>query len=118
MTNKLSQRNFEIALRKMEIPRGKQVQFLKFHASAVGRASNMRQLAKRVGYENWRAMNLQYGLLAKRIGLAAGIVNPTISLLVEFIPPENISSQHVSNSEWILVMREPFANALKKVGWI
>jgi len=118
MAIKLTQRNFEDALLKLETPKGKQLQFLKFHANAKGRALNMRRLAQKVGYKSWRAMNLQYGLLARSIGLAAGITKPDISLLVEFIPPEKISAQSISNSEWILIMREPFAKALKRVGWI
>jgi hypothetical protein len=79
----------------------------------------MRRLAEKVGYKGWQGMNLQYGLLAQRIGLAAGLNNPDITLLVEFIPPaQKSSSDNVSNSEWILLMQEPFAKALKAVGWI
>ena len=63
-------------------------------------------------------MNLRYGILARRIGEVAGAKKPDIRLLVEFIPPKGQSPANISNVEWILVMGEGFASALKTVGWI
>ena len=41
---------------------------LRVHAAAKNRTSIARQLAKAAGYQDYRGFNLQYGLLAKRIG--------------------------------------------------
>jgi hypothetical protein len=58
-------------------------------------------------------VNLQYGLLAKRIGAAMGRPSETLSLLVEFVQP-----RAVTNREWLMTIRPEFAAALKKVGWL
>jgi hypothetical protein len=68
-------------------------------------------------------MNLQYGMLARDVGLAAGLEKsdlpyPNVLLLVEFVPPIQKSPSNISNSEWILVMKEPFMKALKAIQWI
>jgi hypothetical protein len=112
----LSKAQFINALSKLRKPSVSQLKFLGWHARAKGRAANMRRLAKIAGYASWRGMNLRYGILARDIGEAAGVPEPNISLLVEFIPPD--PSRNISNSEWILVMREPFAEALESVNWI
>jgi hypothetical protein len=122
MTKYLSQKDFETALAIMKKPGGKKIKFLKLHSKAKGRVSTMRRLAEQVGYKSWRGMNLQYGILARDIGLAAGLKEqdlpyPDIALLVDFIAPAQKSSENISNSEWILVMREPFAKALAAIGW-
>jgi len=94
------------------------VDFLLAHAEVKGHAMTMRRLAQEAGYSTWYGMNLQYGLLAKRIGQAAGLSSPDITLLVEFVPPKSRSDRNISNSQWFLVMDEHFASALKKVRWI
>src|SRR5688572_423451 len=119
MAKNLSQKAFEKALKELGSPRGRQAEFLKIHARARGQAMTMKRLAEEVGYGSWRGMNLQYGILACDIGLAAGmqrqdLPHPNILLLVDFVPPVQKSSQNISNVEWILVMKEPFLNALKK----
>ena len=116
MKNLLTENQFLDALTKLRKPSASQLKFLGWHARAKGRAANMRRLAGVAGYKNWRGMNLRYGILARNIGQAAGVRTPNIRLLVEFIPPD--PSQNISNSEWILVMREPFAKALKSAKWI
>ncbi|SRR6266508_2286010 len=123
MTQTLSQKVFESALRELKDPRGRQAQFLGIHARSKGQAMTMKRLAEKVGYRSWRGMNLQYGILARDIGLAAGmsfsnLPDPNIMLLVDFVPPVRKSSENISNSEYILVMKEPFMKALKAVGWI
>jgi len=119
----LSQKDFEKALQNLGSPRGKQAEFLKTHAEAKGRAMTMKRLAEEMGYKGWQGMNLQYGLLAHDIGVAAGLQDkdlpePNVMLLVDFVPPVQKSSNNISNSEWILVMKEPFTKALKAVKWI
>lgn len=117
----ITESEFEAALKSLRKPRGRQPKFLRAHASAKGRALNMNSLAKAAGYANYRGANLQYGLLAERIGRAlkkrrTGTV--ALNHLVEFVPPKGRSPQHISNDEFILIMRPEFAAALAKAGWI
>ena len=123
MTKNLSQKAFEKALQELGTPRGRQAEFLRVHAQSKGHAMTMKRLAEEVGYGSWRGMNLQYGILARDIGLAAGLEirdlpYPNVLLLVHFVPPIQKSPNNISNSEWILVMKEPFMKALKAVQWI
>jgi hypothetical protein len=123
MAKNLAQKAFEKAIKDLGAPRGKQAEFLRVHAQARGRAMTMKRLAEEVGYGSWRGMNLQYGILARDIGIAAGLrkmelPNPNVLLLVDFVPPVQKSSNNISNSEWVLVMKEPFMKALKAAKWI
>lgn len=83
------------------------------HVNAPNHVSNMRTLAKAAKYKSWRAANLQYGLLARRIGDELRIKGLRIGLLVEFVGPKKLS-----NSEWLVMMRPTFARALKRAGWV
>ena len=78
----------------------------------------MRSVARAAGYVGYRGANLQYGLLAERIARVLGRPGAGLGMLVEFVPPKNRSAEHISNDEWVLVMREEFAAALRKAGWI
>jgi hypothetical protein len=120
MQRPASVREFQLALQAMPLPRGRQRKFLKAHANAKGRALNMRSIARAAGYKSYRGANLQYGLLAERIAKVIGRrpAGVSIGLLVEFLPPKGRSADHISNDEWILIMREPFAVALARTGWI
>jgi hypothetical protein len=119
MAKPASVRDFESALASLPRPRGRQPLFLRAHAEAKGRALNMRAIAKAARYAHWRAGNLQYGLLAERIGREMGRSKEGFGLLVEFIPPKRVSKdKNISNDEWILVMRPNFAKALIRSGWI
>jgi len=66
-----------------------------------------------VGYNGYRGVNLHYGLLARKIGVALGQPNAGIKLLVAVAEPRSIS-----NGEWILIMHPEFEAALKQVRWI
>jgi hypothetical protein len=110
---KITTREFIFALTKLEYPRGKQSLFLQAHYKAPGKALTAKKLAKAANYRSWRAINLQYGLLAKKIVEQIGIKNGNLSYLVEFAGPKNIT-----NAEWILFMNPEFAKALLKVGWV
>lgn len=123
MKTDLSQKDFEKALQELGTPRGKQADFLTVHALSKGHAMTMKRMAEEVGYGSWRGMNLQYGILARDIGLALGLSKkdlpyPNVLLLVDFVPPVQKSANNISNSEWILVMKEPFMKALQAVKWI
>jgi hypothetical protein len=109
---KPTQAEFAYALRGIPVPQGRQLDFLREHAQAYQRRLSARQLAESAGYKGYRGINLQYGLLARRIAEALDRSDAHLRLLVEFIPPEN------PGVEWRLVMRAEFANALKQAGWI
>lgn len=111
----LSQAEFERALGLIRRPGGRILDFVRAHLRAPGHASTASQLAEAVGYQNYRAINLHYGILAGDIGHAAGcqlrLVN--LSLLVTFIKPTPNTDE-----DWILEMRPEFAAALEKSGWL
>ena len=88
-------------------------EMLRVHAAAKNRTSIARHLAEAAGYRDYRGFNLQYGLLGKRIGKEMGMKDPGVSLLVDFAEPGSLK-----NKEWLVFMREEFAEALKRTGWI
>jgi hypothetical protein len=110
---KVSAGRFTSALNKLAKPGGKQMQFLRAHYKARGRALTAKRLAQKVGYKNYRAINRLYGLLAAKMGPLVGQPNSDIDLLVESAPPKSIT-----NKEWILIMRPEFAAGLKRAGWV
>ena len=86
---------------------------LSAHYAVKNRTYIARELARAAGYKNWRGFNIQYGLLAKRIGKKMKTKNPSIELLIEAARPGELR-----NREWLVFMREEFATALKNVGWV
>jgi hypothetical protein len=104
---------FYDALETVGLPGGRQCKFLQRHFDVSGRAATMTQLARAAKYVSFHGMNLQYGLLATRLGSAMGRYNASLTLLVDFIPPRG-----VTNREWVLVMKPKFAAALKRAGWV
>ncbi len=104
---------FAKALRKMEMPGGKQLHFLQHHSEAVGRALTATMLGNSVKYKSYRAINLHYGKLAILIGNELGVASPGLDLLCEFIEPNLLT-----NREWILIMRSEFAEGLRRAKWI
>jgi len=82
--------DFDKALKTIGMPHGRQIDFLREHV-----------------------INLQYGLLARKIGKALGRKNADLTLLVDFVRPKS-----VTNDEWIMVMHPQFATALKQARWI
>jgi hypothetical protein len=104
---------FVQALNKVQRPQGRQLDFLRKHVLAPGRALTARRLAQSVGYKSHDGINLQYGLLARRIGDALERDGEGIALLVDLVRPKS-----VTNAEWIMVMHAEFAEALKEAGWV
>jgi hypothetical protein len=104
---------FVKALGSIPRPGGRQLEFLKAHANAEGRATTTGILAERAGYRSYRAINLHYGKLARRVGEAMGDTEAGITLLMAAAKPKSIS-----NKDWILVMRPEFADAMAEVRWI
>jgi hypothetical protein len=109
----ISTAQFESALKTIPMPSGRQIEFLRVHYDAPGRALTATKLAEAVGYKDYRGVNLWYGRLADKIGAALGQIDPHLYLLVDFVPPNA-----ATNKEWIFVMRPEFADALKNVGWL
>jgi len=109
----VSTAQFLSALKKLAKPGGRQLEFLRVHYKAPGRALTATKLAEAVGYKDYRGVNLWYGRLADKIGEALGQKNPHLYLLVDFVPP-----RAATNKEWIFVMRPEFADALKSAGWL
>lgn len=107
-----SVRAFQSALRRIPKPRGRQLDFLQAHYDARARGLNARRLAKAARYRNYRAINLQYGLLASRVARGLKVAGG-IELLVDSLTPHQ-----ASNDEWVLIMRPNFAQALRRVGWV
>ena len=118
MANSPNATQLEHAIRSLDTPGGRQRDFLQKHYRAPGRALTMTRLAQAARYKSYRGANLQYGLLANRIGKALGNRTPSILLLVDVLPPEGKDPRSISNAEWILVMRPAFATALRRVGWV
>jgi len=110
---KVSAAQFTSAMNNLAKPGGKQIQFLRAHYKAPGKALTAKRLSQRVGYKSYRAINLLYGLLAAKMGRLVGQPNSGLPLLVEFAPPKSIT-----NKEWILIMRPEFAAGLKRAGWV
>lgn len=90
----------------------KHLEMLKVHYHAPRRTVTAAQLAKRVGYKNYNAANLQYGTLA---GKLSEILNRhydfNIRLLVTFR-----SNAIIEQVPW--VMRPEVAQALEELDWV
>lgn len=100
------------ALRELREPTVAQKRFLAAHHSAPGRTSTATKLARAAGYKNFSALNLQYGVLARRIGERLG-QEANLSFLVEFTRPNGVTNDH-----WLLHMRPEVATALERAGWV
>src|SRR5258707_13063131 len=109
----VSARQFEVALKQIDLPKGRQLAFLDFHEKAKARALTVTMLGDRVGYRSYRGINVHYGILAKQISEKLGIPHQGLSLLCDFFKPGEITNEH-----WVLVMRPEFADGLKRAKWL
>jgi hypothetical protein len=113
-TKEITTPEFTEALRRTAVPGGKVIEMLRAHAEAPARAMTATNLAKAVDYDGFRGVNLQYGKLAAQVRDALDRrVSGGLSILVEFVPRRS-----QTNEQWVLRMKEPFAAALKRVGWL
>jgi hypothetical protein len=87
-------------------PDGRQLEILRAHYAAPGRAARTIELAAQVGFKGSFAISASYGKLVKQIGMLIGEEWPNISLLFEVV-----GSTTAKSGEWILVMRPEFAGA-------
>ena len=88
------------------------LELLRAHYSGINHIRTATQLAGLVGYANFNAVNLQYGLLANRVGAALGIRDANLSLLVNFTEPDSHG-----NELWEWEMRAEVADAMVILGW-
>ncbi|HEV3221219.1 MAG TPA: hypothetical protein VGZ48_15745 [Candidatus Acidoferrales bacterium] len=109
----VSASRFASTLKKLPKLGGRQMELLQIHYRAPGRALNAKKLAERVGYRDYRGINIRYGLLAADIGRRLGRRYPDLALLVDFVSPKT-----ASNEEYILVMHPEFAEGLMLAGWV
>lgn len=93
-----------------------QRRMLVFHHAQPARAVSARTLAVHVGWKDYSAANLQYGLLADRVARELGIAlgeHARVGVLVEFVYP-----QQAANTEFLWIMRERVALALEELEWV
>jgi hypothetical protein len=88
------------------------IAILRCHTRAPGRRRTATQLAGAVGYQGYEAINLQYGLLAARVGEALGLQQANLTLLVDFTAPGERG-----NEQWELILRPAVAQAVAEIGW-
>jgi hypothetical protein len=84
------------------------------HHAAQARVMTATRLAEQVGFENYGAVNLQYGLLARLVAeqLALEVGDVEVGILVDFVDPG-----HVANEHYLWVMRPNVAQAIEDLGW-
>jgi hypothetical protein len=87
---------------------------LKTHFLAPEHTITVSELAKAVDYENYNAVNLQYGTFADHICNALGrLGKPEVRLaILASTPNKGEEKEH-----WKLVMRPELVQALQGLGW-
>ena len=72
------------------------------------------EMAILVGYKSWRGVNLQYGILGKRLRNYLSYSEEGIEL---YIIAYFLAPGEVGNSDWLLIMHQEVADAIKLLGW-
>ena len=93
----------------------KQRELLRVHHDAPARVISATRLADTVGFENFTAVNLQYGLLAQEILRALNVDLGdfvAVGILVEFVHPGFAANEH-----YLWVLRPNVVQALEDLGW-
>ena len=102
------------AFRKLELViTEKQRSMLIAHALAPGHALTMSELASLVGFPNYSAANLQYGLLGKKLAEKLGIPRPSFLVYVIARFDDDPSTSH-SRAH----MYPELVAALEQLGWV
>jgi hypothetical protein len=95
----------------------KQQEMLKAHHDAPAHSISATKLATTVGYKSYRAVNSQYGRLARKVISELGITLPrgyvAVGILVGFVNPG-----YAENPHWLWVLRPNVAKALEQLGWV
>jgi hypothetical protein len=106
-------RAFE-AVRAEGIP-DKHIALLQAHYEAPDHTATAQQLAESVGYAHFRAVNLQYGTLAHRIGDCLGIIEPPMGfwlfVLVDWAEPD-------VSGDTAFALRRPVVKSLERLGFV
>ena len=92
-----------------------QKKLLVAHHDAPARVISATRLAETVGFENYKAVNLQYGLLAQELSRALNIDLSdfvAVGILVEFVHPGS-----AANEQFLWVLRPNVVRALEDLGW-
>jgi hypothetical protein len=97
-------------------------EMLEAHYSAPRHTITMVNLAAAVGYPSWRAANLQYGHLARRVGQALGMLKPPLSdkypggfwgyVLMDW------ATGSADGGDTRFVMRAELVAAIDQLGWV
>ena len=83
------------------------------HYRAANRTITASQLAEKVGYANYNAVNLHYGKLADQICDQVGQrPQQRLHILVTFYRPDDDPHEH-----WHLVLRPQVVEALDELAW-
>jgi hypothetical protein len=84
------------------------------HHAAQGRVLTATRLAEVVGFENYGAVNLQYGVLARHVAeqLAIEVGDVEVGILVDFVEPGRVANEH-----FLWVLRPNVAQAIEDLGW-
>ena len=106
--------DFVELFRNAQVMHSTRVKILKTHFQCTEHTATARQLSELLGYKNFNAVNLQYGLFVKSLALEFGISKNQqnfdwLFFLMDFI--------HQPNEECKLRLRENTVQALRKIGW-
>jgi hypothetical protein len=95
---------------------GKQIDLLRAHCVAPKNTTTWSSLAQEVGYKNFRAVNLHYGVLAHRVGTILGRARPPegfwLFVLVHWADRREPLSDHTQ-----FVLRPQVIDALRLLGY-
>lgn len=93
----------------------KHLQMLIAHYHSPNHTVTATQLAKAVGYKSFRAVNLQYGQLGRKLRdiMEYGAEGPTSYVIASFLPPGA-----EGNAEWLWIMHREVARALEDLNWV
>jgi hypothetical protein len=109
--------NYRRALTALAPSHPNHKKLLRHHFRSHRHTVTATHLAKLVGYRSYRAINLQYGKLGRRIGLALGLAyDPPPGAqasysIATFIRPDE------DRPDWEGKMHGPLAEALRELKW-
>jgi hypothetical protein len=86
------------------------------HASSPGRPASWTELAQVVVYANGRAVNLQYGTLAKRVAKGLGFAAPPHGFWLHIFADWADESDQRGHTRFVL--RQPVVDAAVRLGLI
>lgn len=93
----------------------KHLRMLVAHYHSPNRTVTATQLAEAVGYKSFRAVNLQYGQLGRKLReiMEYAAEGPASYVIASFLPPGA-----EGNAEWLWIMHREVASALEDLNWV